>query len=84
MTAVVGATPSAVLLSAKPVPTRTYLEGASGVVVFSPDGRTLASTSWDNTVKLWDVARAKELYTLTGHNNGVKHACFSPDGLALA
>ena len=25
-------------------------------VVFSPDGHTLMTVSWDNTAKLWDVA----------------------------
>ena len=53
-------------------------------VSFSPDGKTLASGSWDYTVKLWDVASAKELKTLSGHSDSVWSVSFSPDGKTLA
>ncbi|MGH3812632.1 MAG: WD40 repeat domain-containing protein, partial [Pseudonocardiaceae bacterium] len=56
-------------------------------VAFSPDGRTLATGSFDKTVQLWDVSdlrRPGPLGTLTGHGDGVYSVAFSPDGRALA
>ena len=41
-------------------------------VAFSPDGKTLASGSEDQTIKLWDVATGKEQATLKGHTG---HGC---------
>ena len=46
-------------------------------VCFSPDGMTLASGSWDKTIRLWDVATGKHLNTLTGHTDRVASVCFS-------
>ena len=52
-------------------------------VVFSPDGKTIATSSWDNTVKLWNL-EGKEIQTFKGHNDGVLRLVFSPDGKTIA
>jgi len=52
-------------------------------VAFSPDGHTLASASYDYTVRLWDVASGAHLQTLEGHGDWVSAVVFSPDGRTL-
>jgi len=47
---------------------------------FSPDRKTIASTSWDGTVRFWEAATGKPLAVLTGHKAGVVNGVFSPDG----
>lgn len=45
----------------------------SGVtqIQFSPDGKILASASWDKTIKLWRIENRTLITTLTGHQDGV-------------
>lgn len=52
--------------------------------VFTPDSRRLASGSWDNTIKVWNVERAAEEATLRGHSNSVWSLATNGDGLLLA
>ena len=49
-------------------------------VCFSPDGKQLASGSFDETVRLWDVETVARVRTLEGHGDRVQSVCFSPDG----
>ena len=66
----------------------TFLRGHTDKVrsvAFSPDGQTLASASWDNTIILWDVTTGQPIgQPLTDHRDMVQSVAFSPDGKMLA
>ena len=52
-------------------------------VAFSPDGRRLASCSFDRTVRLWEIDGGA-CRVLRGHTDEVFAAAFHPDGTRLA
>jgi WD40 repeat protein len=63
------------------------LDGHTALVMtvsFSPDGKQLATTSQDKSVKLWDAETGQELETFTGLANWGSRVVFSPDGKRLA
>ena len=53
-------------------------------VAFSPDGRTLASGSEDNTICIMDMQTRTLRKTLRGHTGRVSDVAFSADGKVLA
>jgi WD40 repeat protein len=66
---------------------QTALKGHTGGVAalaFAPDGGLLASAGQDGTVRLWDVARGKQLAVFGAHPGGALCVTFSADGKALA
>ncbi|NJM71302.1 MAG: protein kinase [Scytonema sp. RU_4_4] len=47
-------------------------------------GGILASSSADDTIKLWNIATGQEIYTFVGHSYSVNSVAFTSDGKILA
>jgi WD40 repeat protein len=63
------------------------LKGHKGAVValaWGPDGRTLASGSWDRSVRFWDPAQGRVRAVLPWPIGKVGAVACSPDGLRMA
>ncbi len=52
-------------------------------IAWSPDGKTIATAGFDNTVRLWDAGTRKEIKKFDGHSKLVLTVAFSPDGKEL-
>jgi WD40 repeat protein len=49
-------------------------------VAYDPNGGRFLSGSSDGTVRLWDIARGKDIRWFKGHRSFVNSVAFSPDG----
>ncbi|KAI9273725.1 quinon protein alcohol dehydrogenase-like superfamily [Sporodiniella umbellata] len=69
--------------SKKPITRMTGHQKLVNHVAFSPDGRYIASASFDNSVKLWDGVSGKFLGNLRGHVGAVYQVAWSSDSRML-
>ena len=53
-------------------------------IAFSPDGQTLASSSVDRTIRIWDIHSGECLNIFQGHASWVNCIAYSLDGRNLA
>ncbi len=53
-------------------------------LAFAPDGRTLASASYDKTIRIWSVTNGGVQHVLHGHQRSINALAYSPDGRWLA
>ena len=66
---------------------KTILSGHTKEVIcvaFSPDGTSLVSGSWDETLKLWDVQTGGVVKTFSGHTDCVLAVSISADHTTVA
>lgn len=78
---------SASSVSAQELRQRDTLRGHTSAVValaFSPDSKTLASASYDGTLRAWDMTSGRERATLGEYRGCLGCVAFSPDGKTLA
>jgi WD40 repeat protein len=75
--------PAAPVLREPAAVLRGHTSLVSGVA-FHPQKKVIVSSSWDRTVRMWDVETARELAVLRGHRKVVQSLAVSPDGRLIA
>ncbi len=67
-------------------PLYTYRGHSAGVntIVWSPNGKRIASGSNDNTVQVWDATTGGHAFTYHDHSDWVNALAWSPDGRRIA
>ncbi len=70
-----------------PLEQRFLLVGHEGPIndgEVSPDGRLIATTSWDGTIRLWDASTGEEVRVIEAGGGGPAVPAFSNDGSMVA
>jgi WD40 repeat protein/Tfp pilus assembly protein PilF len=57
---------------------------AVAALAFAPDSQSLASGSWDRSVRIWDLQHGKTIQLLSRIDGDVNDVQFSPGGVTLA
>jgi WD40 repeat protein len=58
-------------------------DGVTGLA-FSPDGKSIVTSSYDRKIRLWNVQTGALLHELTGHEKTAWCVAYSPDGKTVA
>jgi WD40 repeat protein len=58
--------------------------GIGATPAFSADGRLIATTDQDDSIRLWETSTGKLLGSCIGHKQAVRSIAFAPDGKTLA
>jgi WD40 repeat protein len=53
-------------------------------VVWSPDGLTIASGGWDNTLRIWNAETGEEIKVIASNSLWFESVAWSPDGAYIA
>ena len=75
--------PTAIHLQIKPYTYKSHTDQVLAAA-WSPDGKRIASGSFDNTVQVWDAVTGHALLTYKGHTNGLSTVAWSPDSKRIA
>ncbi|EIW80774.1 WD40 repeat-like protein [Coniophora puteana RWD-64-598 SS2] len=59
-------------------------ESGINTISYSPDGKSIATGSGDNTIRVWDANSGRQVgNTMRGHTNDVYNISYSPSGNSL-